>query len=60
VVAAIRSDKYPGFVECVAKLGGNRSLEETRHYLVPSPEYQAGRFGFVIDEARHARQPATA
>lgn len=60
VVAAIRSDKHPGFVECVAKLGGNRALDEVRYYLVPSPAYQADRFGFVIDEARHARQPATA
>jgi hypothetical protein len=60
VVAAIRSDRHPGFVECAAKLGGNRSLDEARLFLVPAQEYQAGRFGFVIDEARHARQQIAA
>lgn len=55
VVAAVRSDRHPGFVECVARIGGNRSHAEARHYLVPSSEYQAGRFGFVIDENRHRR-----
>jgi hypothetical protein len=53
VVSAITSRHHQGFVESFAKLGGNRALSETRQYLVPSGEYQAGRFGFVIDEARH-------
>lgn len=55
VIAAIRSDRNPGFVECVAKIGGNRSLADERLYLVPVGEYQAGRFGFVIDERKHGR-----
>ena len=55
VVSAIRSDRHPGFVECVAKIGGNRSLADERLYLVPGHEYQAGRFGFVIDEREHQR-----
>ena len=54
VVSAITSRLHPGFVECIAKLGGNRALKDVRRYLVPSGEYQAGRFGFVIDETRHA------
>ena len=53
VIAAIRSNRHPGFVECVARIGGNRSLAEERLYLVPVGEYQAGRFGFVIDERKH-------
>jgi hypothetical protein len=53
VVSAITSRHHPGFVECFAKLGGNRALKDVRQFLVPSGEYQAGRFGFVIDEARH-------
>ena len=53
VVSAITSRLHPGFIECIAKLGGNRALKEVRQYLVPSSEYRAGRFGFVIDEARH-------
>lgn len=55
VVSAIRSDRHPGFVECVAKIGGNRLLADERLYLVPGHEYQAGRFGFVIDEREHQR-----
>ncbi|MCP5386060.1 MAG: hypothetical protein H6916_04480 [Novosphingobium sp.] len=55
VVAAIRSDRHPGFVECVAKIGGNRALAEERLYLVPGGEYHVGRFGFVIDEGSHLR-----
>jgi len=39
--------------ECVATLGGDRRAAEQRRYLVPSDEYDPGRFGFVIDEARH-------
>jgi hypothetical protein len=53
VVSAITSRLHPGFVECIAKLGGNQALKDVRQYLVPSSEYQAGRFGFVIEESRH-------
>lgn len=45
-----------GMVECSAGLGmrGNRLPEPTRVFLVPAEEYdQRGRFGFVIDLARH-------
>jgi hypothetical protein len=54
VVSAITSRLHPRFVVCIAKLGGNRALKDVRQYLVPSGEYRAGRFGFVIDETRHA------
>lgn len=53
VTAAILSDHEPGFVECVAARGGDRSAADVRCYLVLSDEYEIGRFGFVIDEARH-------
>ena len=55
VVAAINSSHSPGFVECVAKLGGERRSREERRFLIPKTEYEIGRFGFVIDPARHAR-----
>ena len=54
VVSAITSRASSRLCRCIAKLGGNRALKEVRQYLVPSGEYQAGRFGFVIDETRHA------
>ena len=53
VISAIRSDHHPGMTECVDTLGGDRRAAEQRRYLVPSDEYDAGRFGFVINEARH-------
>ena len=53
VIAAIRSDPEPGFVECVVAKGGDRSSRAVRRYLVPSDEYCIGRFGFVINESRH-------
>ena len=53
VISAIRSGHHPGMTECVATLGGNRRAAEQRRYLVPSDEYDPGRLGFVIDEARH-------
>jgi hypothetical protein len=53
VISAIRSDQHPGMTECVVPLGGDRRGAEQRRYLVPYDEYDAGRFGFVIDEARH-------
>lgn len=55
VVSAITSEQQKGFVECVATPGGKRgSGTEERRFLVPSGEYQVGRFGFVIDPDRHA------
>lgn len=53
VISAIRSDHHRGMTECVATLGGDRRAAEQRRYLVPSDEYHLGRFGFVINEARH-------
>ena len=53
VISAIRSDHHRGMTECVATLGGDRRAAEQRRYLVPSDEYHIGRFGFVINEARH-------
>ncbi|MEH6953017.1 hypothetical protein V4R08_17495 (plasmid) [Nitrobacter sp. NHB1] len=54
VASAITSKHEPGFVEVVATLGGKRGAgTEERRFLVPSDEYGIGRFGFVIDEARH-------
>lgn len=55
VISAIYSDHRPGFTEVVATRGGRRDQQaEERRFLVPSPEYKAGSFGFVIDEARQA------
>lgn len=53
VVAALRSVSHPGQVECSAALGGDRKAQPRRHFLVPSDDYDAGRFGFVIDESCH-------
>ncbi|RDL47802.1 hypothetical protein BLJAPNOD_05525 [Ensifer sp. M14] len=56
VTSAILSDQRPGMTEVVAKIGGGhiRGGEE-RRFLVASDEYAGrGRFGFVIDLARHA------
>lgn len=54
VASAITSKLEPGFVEVVATLGGKRGPgTEERRFLVPSDDYSVGRFGFVVDEARH-------
>jgi hypothetical protein len=54
VISAITSKHEKGFVECVATLGGRRGPGvEERRFLVPSDEYDVGRFGFVIDPDRH-------
>lgn len=53
VVAAVTSREHPGMVECCAALGGKRNISKWVTFLVPSDEYVPGRFGFVIDEARH-------
>ncbi|MAZ85051.1 DUF7007 domain-containing protein [Pannonibacter phragmitetus] len=55
VVSAISSEHHDGFVEVVATLGGGRGEGiERRRFLVPAGEYEVGRFGFVVDPARHA------
>ena len=55
VISAITSRTQADMVEVVATLGGkrDRGLDE-RRFFVPSSEYQIGRFGFVIDPARHS------
>lgn len=56
VMSAILPDQRLGMTEVVAKIGGDhiRGGEE-RRFLVASDEYAGrGRFGFVIDLARHA------
>ncbi|NSZ87650.1 hypothetical protein G6L97_26360 (plasmid) [Agrobacterium tumefaciens] len=55
VISALRSDHHPGMTEVIATRGGRRDHGvEERRFLVPSVDYQAGGFGFVIDETRHA------
>ncbi|MBY5700424.1 DUF7007 domain-containing protein [Rhizobium leguminosarum] len=55
VISALRSDQHAGMTEVIATIGGVRATDaEERRYLVPSDEYAVGRFGFVIDPARHA------
>lgn len=54
VISAISSSRWEGFVECVATPGGRRGAgTEERRFLVPSSDYEVGRFGFVIDPNRH-------
>lgn len=54
IASAITSDHELGFVEVVATLGGKRGPgTDERRFLVPSGEYRIGRFGFVVDPARH-------
>src|SRR3546814_18801046 len=53
VVSAITSKERPGFVDCVATLGGDGRASSHRRFLVPEDEYRAGPHGFVIDERQH-------
>ncbi|MER9519455.1 hypothetical protein NKI44_19250 [Mesorhizobium sp. M0614] len=54
VVSAIRSGHQLGFTEVIATPGGRRGPgTEERRFLVATDEYHVGRFGFVIDVARH-------
>jgi hypothetical protein len=53
VIAALISDHRPGFVECIATLGGIRGETGERRFLVPRADYQIGRHGFVIDPLKH-------
>jgi hypothetical protein len=55
VISALRSDHHPGMTEVIATRGGKRDRDvQERRFLVPSADYNAGPFGFVIDESRHA------
>lgn len=54
VIAALNSDHEPGFVECIAAIGGRRGGDDERRYLVKRAEYTTGKHGFVIDPSRHA------
>ena len=55
VISAIYSDQHRGFTEVIATRGGRRDPKSDEcRFLVPSRDYKAGAFGFVIDEARHA------
>lgn len=56
VTSAIRSSLYAGMVEVVARRrSADIGQDEERRFLVPGAEYQTrSRFGFVIDERRHA------
>ena len=55
VISAIYSDQHRGFTEVIATPGGRRDPKsEERRFLVPSGEYKAGPFSYVIDEARYA------
>lgn len=54
VISALGSRTYPGFVEVTASIGGIRGGNNETIFIVPSDEYDTrGRFGFVIDRARH-------
>lgn len=53
VIAALNSDHHPGFVECIATLGGIRGETGERRFLVPRSDYTIGRHGFVIDPVKH-------
>lgn len=53
VIAALNSDHKPGFVECIATLGGVCGETGERRFLVPRSDYTIGRHGFVIDPERH-------
>jgi len=59
VVSAILSTENPGFVECIATLGGRRGGKSIggksgelveRRFLVAEDRYDIGEFGYVIDE----------
>ncbi|MCV9999522.1 hypothetical protein OE766_14855 [Pararhizobium sp. YC-54] len=55
VMSAIFSEHHVGMTEVVARRGTERRIGDVeRRYLIDSSEYAGrGRFGFVIDEARH-------
>jgi hypothetical protein len=59
VISAIHSTQNPGFVECIATLGWQRSGRSIggksgelveRRFLVAEDRYDIGAFGYVIDE----------
>ena len=56
VISVSPSTNNSGQVECVATLGGRRDTSRVREFIVPAGEYDRGRHGFVIDEARHVEK----
>jgi hypothetical protein len=55
VISALRSDHHTGMTEVIATRGGKRDPHtEERRFLLPSAQYEMGRFGFIIDETQHA------
>lgn len=54
VISALRPEQHAGMTEVIATIDGARAADaQERRYLVPSDEYEVGRFGFIIDPARH-------
>lgn len=47
VVSAINSQQYKGFVECLVR---RESDNARRVFLIPSDEYDMGKFGFVVTD----------
>ncbi|MDQ0563030.1 hypothetical protein QO004_004839 [Rhizobium mesoamericanum] len=55
VIATLRSDHHSGMTEVIATIGGKRDAgAQERRFLVSSGDYAVRRFGFVVDEAKHA------
>jgi len=51
VVSACRQEDG---VSCIATLGGHRKFDGSeKYFMVPANEYEAGRYGFVIDLEKH-------
>lgn len=64
VISAILSNQHPGYVECIATLGGRRPSNTglkagqgpvERRFLVAEERYDIGLHGFVIDEDEDLR-----
>ncbi|MET0259386.1 MAG: hypothetical protein ABW179_12490 [Methylobacterium sp.] len=55
VSSAIISAERSGFTEVIAVLGDTQ--KHRRRFLIPSEDYEVGRFGFVIDLDRHEELP---
>lgn len=55
VSSAIISAERPGFTEVIATLGDTG--QQHHRFLIASPDYDIGKFGFVIDPDRHEELP---
>ena len=53
MIAAISSRQHPGFVECIATIGGERQSGTQRRYLVSEADYATRVHAFVVDPQRH-------